>query len=185
MDFGDLLPRDLDQAVEDCAKIVSQLSLNAVKVTCKRWDGNPQTQFARGYFTASGHDDQDAGQIVPEIILLPERIWGGEGEIREILRHEMVHAFDHSVLKRDLRSSAGLACSEIRAAREAECQQCGTGPFVRAACRVLPARLCEQWREECVREVAVKAMEAAFPKHIATASVRDMFPECYGDRRGF
>ncbi|KAH9260138.1 hypothetical protein BASA81_001913 [Batrachochytrium salamandrivorans] len=171
-------------AVEDCATIVSKLSLNSVKVTCKRWDRNPQTQFARGYFTASGHDDP-GGQIVPEIILLPERIFGGEGEIREILRHEMVHAFDHSVLKRDLRSSTGLACSEIRAAREAECQQCSTNPFIRATCRIMPTRMCERWREECVREVATKATEAAFPKQIATVSVSEMFSECYEDRQGF
>ena len=42
-------------------------------------------------------------------------------DIEEVLVHELIHAVDHRVQDADLSQAKHLACSEIRAAREAEC----------------------------------------------------------------
>lgn len=191
MDFEgpEALPRNIDKAIAECESVVSKLPLNTmVKISCQLWDKNPQTKAARGYFTASGVDevtnDGNKAVILPEIILLPERIYGGEAEIREIIKHEMVHAYDHCIRRRDLRVSDELACSEIRAAREAECAACGTNPFIRLSCAYVPMSgpICERLKKECVGEVAIKAMETVFPsQQEARESVKRMFSVCYRD----
>lgn len=55
-----------------------------------------------------------------EIILCSNRL-SGRKNIEEALLHELVHAYDYSLARYDFYSCEGLASSEVRAAREAEC----------------------------------------------------------------
>jgi inner membrane protease ATP23 len=54
------------------------------------------------------------------ITILHDRVHT-RADIEQLLVHELVHAVDHHVTKLDLSTCGGLACSEIRAAKLAEC----------------------------------------------------------------
>ena len=54
------------------------------------------------------------------ITILHDRV-NTRADIEQLLVHELVHAVDHHVSKLDLSSCGGLACSEVRAAKYAEC----------------------------------------------------------------
>ncbi|CAM9375597.1 unnamed protein product, partial [Discosporangium mesarthrocarpum] len=69
------------------------------------------------------------------------------GELEEALVHELVHAFDWCVARRDLLDCQGLAWSEVRAAREAECG---------AASRSFP---CSFFRKRCTRAAAERSTQ--------------------------
>ena len=80
-----------------------------------------------------------------------------ESEIEEVLVHELVHAYDYSKNRCDFSSCEGLAYSEVRAAREAECFR-GFFPF-------------EFMRQSCVRDCAIRSTSNLFPKHQAAICV--------------
>jgi hypothetical protein len=54
------------------------------------------------------------------ITILHDRV-STRDDIEQLLTHELVHAVDHHVTKLDLTTCGGLACSEVRAAKFAEC----------------------------------------------------------------
>jgi len=54
------------------------------------------------------------------ITILHDRV-SSRADIEQLLVHELVHAVDYHVSKLDLSSCGGLACSEVRAAKFAEC----------------------------------------------------------------
>jgi len=68
-------------------------------------------------------------------------------DIEKSLVHELVHVFDYQTKRYDLFSCDGLASSEIRAAREAECS----------------GRFMFNWsRERCIRQRAVASTAVRF-----------------------
>jgi hypothetical protein len=100
---------------------------------CSKLDGIASS-FARAYFSAPHLEDTSSAER-PLVTLCANRLRDG-AEVREALTHELVHAFDHCVARRDLTRAESLACSEVRAAREAECRDnFGGGP--RELCKLL------------------------------------------------
>ena len=87
------------------------------------------------------------------------------GDIREVLRHELVHIFDFSTKRYDYESCSGLAASEIRAAREAECSGKFTFGFM---------------RDRCIQRTAVASTANIFPDD-ASRCVKDMFDKAMAD----
>jgi hypothetical protein len=176
--------------VEECERIVSSYQLPPnVTVKCTKWDGEATTKTARGYFTAdaldesSGKPGHELGQSSPVIVLLPERIHGGEREIRELLSHELVHAYDHCVLRRDLTQCEELACSEIRAAREAECAGFETHLIKGMFCRNMApgTQYCLDIKRSCVERIAVRSTKSVFGQEQAAMCVKAVFDRCMGD----
>ena len=78
-------------------------------------------------------------------------------EMEQVLTHELIHVFDVRVQKLDLRSCETLAYSEVRAAREAECQN---------------AWLANRY---CIPQKALTATSNLFPPHQAKACVAKVF----------
>ena len=68
--------------------------------------------------------------------------------IKESLTHEAIHAYDYTNNKCDFHTCEGLAYTEVRAAREAEC----SGPY-----------MFEWFRELCIKANASNATENMFP----------------------
>lgn len=86
-------------------------------------------------------------------------------DIRESLRHELVHVFDFSRGRYDFNSCRGLAASEVRAAREAEC----SGRFMLSF-----------MRERCIKSHAQRSTANIFPQ-IAGQCVRDEYEAAMKD----
>lgn len=130
----------------------------------------------------------------PKIVVCADKM-SSALEIREVLTHEMIHAFDHCVRRRDLTAVSELACSEIRAAREAECKASfddGLGEV----CGILgidPSQnirktnglsrlenICQWYQKRCVRRCAGKSIRPLFPDTADTA-INSMFESCFRD----
>ena len=100
-----------------------------------------------------------------EIVLCCDRL--STGQIEEVLIHELIHAYDYSKDRCDFSTCTGLAYSEIRAAREAECRD-GFYPF-------------QFMRDICVREKAIISTANLFPKSEATICVDAIFSVAMND----
>ena len=90
-----------------------------------------------------------------------------ESEIEEVVVHELIHAYDYSNSRCDFSSCSGLAYSEVRAAREAECST-GYYPF-------------EFMRQSCVRDCAIRSTANLFPREQATICVDAILSEAMKD----
>ena len=101
------------------------------------------------------------------IVLCSNRL-ASQGEIDEVLVHELVHIYDVHSRRMDLRQCDQLAYSEIRAAREAECSGSRTS---------FTANL-------CARDKATVATRNIFPEEGRTC-VCDVFDEAMKDRAPF
>jgi len=194
--------------VEECQRIVRDferatpggLPPNLI-VQCLKWDGDPKTRTARGFFTAdpllSAQKDLQAGgtssssgsgAVSGTIVLIPERVYGGEKEVKELLSHELVHAYDHCHLRRDLTTCEELACSEVRAAREAECAGYDTallrGVFCRTFGGSFKPEFCSKVKQDCVRRIAERSTRSVFSEQQARECVEKVFERCFADLRG-
>jgi hypothetical protein len=85
-------------------------------------------------------------------------------EMREILTHELIHVYDVRKLLLDLRDCQNLAYSEVRAAREAECQSWFYG------------------MRSCIRSKALTATNNMFPKE-GQACLKRVFDAALADKR--
>ena len=103
----------------------------------------------------------------PSRITLCSNRLGTLGEVSEALTHELVHAVDYCQRGMDLGRCEPLACSEVRAAREAECRGViDFGPF---------------WsRKKCSRSKAMDAVGQIFPME-GEGCVERVFERCYAD----
>jgi Peptidase M76 family len=104
-----------------------------------------------------------------EIVVCCDRL--EESKLEEVLIHELVHAYDYSYNRCNFSTCAGLAYSEIRAAREAECSK-GFYPF-------------EFMRQMCVRDVAIRSTSNLFPEADATTCVDAAMPMAIKDLEPF
>lgn len=107
------------------------------------------------------------------IVLCSNRLHS-EKDVQEALTHELIHAYDHQVTKRDLTQCHQLAYSEIRAAREAECAALAHSQSW------LPQTMRVWFLERCVRDTATQATRALFPTQ-GGGCVADVFREAYAD----
>jgi hypothetical protein len=89
-------------------------------------------------------------------------------DIEEALIHELVHAFDYAFKRYDFSTCKGLAFSEVRAAREAECSS---------------YKLSRWLRDRCIKHNAVRATSNIFPENAAecvekvySAAMNDLQP---------
>ncbi len=105
------------------------------------------------------------------IILCTNRLSLSDSEeINEVLTHELIHVYDVHSRKWNLSNCQTLAKSEIRAAREAECNAVSKyGLF---------------WKEKCVKEKAKDATKNMFPYH-GYDCVNAVFKDAMKDRTPF
>jgi hypothetical protein len=195
--------------LERCKKIIQKINvIPKVRVSCRNYDGNPRTRHARGFFTAGDLEKDVEGHVPsPEIIIISERIHGGEHEMyifliefnsytlylhfilfvnrKQLLEHELIHAYDHLELGFDLSVCHELACSEIRAARAAECRS--NGFLIDMACTFLPysSSWCQNQTVKCVKSTAIKATSAMFSELEAKESVAKMFDQCFVNTKSY
>jgi Peptidase M76 family len=117
-------------------------------------------------------------------------------EMEEILTHELVHVYDVRKLQLDLRDCENLAYSEVRAAREAECQRLGASVAASLASSGSIGTGGGLWRsssssplynnphEACVRTKALTATHNLFPSRGQTCLQR-VFDKAMKDKRPF
>jgi Peptidase M76 family len=116
-------------------------------------------------------------------------------EMEEILTHELVHVYDVRKLQLDLRDCENLAYSEVRAAREAECQRLGASLSVASSSSASASSASGGsgglWRhssynphEACVRTKALTATHNLFPSH-GQACLQRVFDKAMKDKRPF
>ena len=143
-----------------------------------------RVRTARAYFAADAVTDADAEP--PEVVIVASHVERRE-DVREVLRHELVHAEDHIVRRRDLRVCEELACSEVKAHASAECASDGGSEMAGSvACRVPPGwwgrdRWCRAAPSRCVSSLAVRATSNVFDRADAEVCVRNVLERCLGE----
>ncbi|CAK4079033.1 unnamed protein product [Aphanomyces euteiches] len=118
----------------------------------------------------------------PAIVLCANRLHTND-DVKEVVVHELIHAYDYTVRNMDLTIPRILACSEVRSARESECfntaeAMCNNPQFS------MLNRGCEWYIKRCVKKNAVKATSSLFPDE-ADKLVHDVFDKCYADKAPF
>ena len=101
-----------------------------------------------------------------EIVLCTNRL--KSEDFKEALTHELVHAYDYLNKKCDFQSCEGLAYTEIRAAREAECDKYFPFDFLKERCirdhaKASTANLHSDNANQCVNKVYEKAVRDLQP----------------------
>lgn len=100
-----------------------------------------------------------------KIVLCTNRLKSDEFE--EALTHELVHAFDYVKTRCDFETCEGLAYTEVRAAREAEC-----------ANHFPPI----SWlQHQCIKGNAIRSTTSMFPVDEATKCVNSVFDAAMKD----
>ncbi|ETV83556.1 hypothetical protein, variant 1 [Aphanomyces astaci] len=91
----------------------------------------------------------------PAIVLCANRLNTTE-DVKEVVVHELIHAYDYTVRNMDLTQPAVLACSEVRSARESECFE-----KAQALCKDPQLSMvlhgCDWWVKKCVKQNAIHA----------------------------
>ena len=112
----------------------------------------------------------------PPAITLCTNVLKDEEDLSSALVHELVHAVDHCTRGMNLRDCRKLACSEVRAAREADCASSAAPSF---AAKFLPSY--DEWvLKRCSRSKALAATSALFPKD-APRCIDEVFARCFDD----
>ena len=143
-----------------------------VKLLCKKCPNEGPQKFAKAYFASPPH----------EMVVCHNRVKTVE-QIEKSVIHEMIHAVDYVVRDMNLRECKMLACSEIRAARGAEC---ATEYLTKAE---LLLKKFDVFRgkslmEDCVQDQARRATETMFPGE-GRDCVDEMMKRCFSDKTGF
>ena len=144
-------------------------SLNHLLMYCRHCNNKGAEGTARAFLAAPP----------PQIVFCTNRLRNAK-EMEETFVHEMIHAVDYCTRDMDITKCEALACSEIRAAREAECLT-----------KWIPNRNGEEFKvpwpittftkEGCTKYSAVEATQAMFPGSVGEACVEKMFQQCYYD----
>eukprot|EP00941_MAST-03F_sp_MAST-3F-sp1_P002904 g2904.t1 len=112
----------------------------------------------------------------PSITICANRVYSTK-DVSECLVHELIHAYDYLVLRRDLTDCFQLACSEVRANRESECFTTDSEQsmyFLR--------KLALMKQRICSKHEAIKATKSIYPKE-AKNCVEKVFEACFLDRQ--
>tara|TARA_B100000795_G_scaffold190927_1_gene145511 strand:- start:2151 stop:2924 length:774 start_codon:yes stop_codon:yes gene_type:complete len=117
----------------------------------------------------------------PQLIFCTKRVRSAN-QMEDCFVHEMIHAVDHCTRDMNLRKCDALACSEIRAAREAECLNSYIPEWKGEKIKVPWAITYMGFTKEgCVRDNATRATQALFPGKVGAACVNKMFDQCFKD----
>ena len=84
-------------------------------------------------------------------------------DVKMLVDHELVHAFDYSLQRCDFSTCPGLAYTEVRAAREAEC----SGWFLH-----------DFFRARCIKEHATRSTQSIFPDSAAQGQGQGAAARC-------
>jgi hypothetical protein len=153
------------------------------KIVCRECESTGIEGTARGFVTLNKNESH------LDIVICTNRI-SSQKEIHEILKHEAIHAFDFANNKKtcDFSTCEGLAYSEIRAAREAECARSSTGTGSVVPVSLFPqlvreflSKKCLERQERCVKAAAIRATSNLFPKDRAEECVNKVFAEAFVD----
>jgi len=104
-----------------------------------------------------------------EIVLCSNRL-SGRRSVEEALLHELIHVYDYSLARYDFHSCEGLASTEVRAAREAECSN-----------RML---VFDWFRLQCIRKCASRSTSALYGEE-AHECVKRVFDKAVLDKQPF
>ena len=102
-----------------------------------------------------------------EIVLCTNKLRASH--IEEVVAHESTHAYDLTHRRVDLDTGLGLAYSEVRAARNAECS--GWYPFESLL----------GMKERCIRKIATLSTAVVFPHDDAAKCVEVVFDKAMED----
>lgn len=138
--------------VEILSRLFNSLRNSQIPVECKMCGSNGPEGNARAYITGNPLT----------IVMCANRL--APKEYSEALSHEATHAYDFINSKCDFSECEGLAFSEIRAARNAECS--GAWPEFR--------------RNSCIKNYATNATSNLFPGK-ASSCVAKMFEIAMAD----
>jgi hypothetical protein len=146
-----------DPVIAALIKNIGSSPWKGVSIMCRKCNDHGVEGGARAFLQAEG-----------DITLCTNRL-RGLTDINEVLRHELTHAFDMSRERYDLYTCKGLAASEIRAARAAECNGKYTFDAMRDMCikhhaERSTSNLFPQKAKECVKSVFEKAMKDLEPR---------------------
>jgi hypothetical protein len=130
----------------------SPSSPSSFSIICKFCTSDGHEAGARAYFSSP-----------PSGITMCSNRLAGAPEVAEALTHELVHAVDFCRRKWDLGECDALACSEVRAAREAECKYSFWG------------------KERCARRLATVSTTHIFPG-CGGECVDRVFDACFQDK---
>lgn len=142
-------------------------------VHCEESSYLPENVTCRAFFTGDRHDSDPKTRAPSEVVLLCDRLTS-ESEVREAFTHELVHAFDHTVLKMDLGNLNDLACSELKAASLAECES--TFAYV-------PEFLRRRIHESCAIETATRSVNSVFGS-VDGVDMKELYETCSGRETG-
>ncbi len=131
-------------------------SKSPIKITCRECDNQGIEGNSRGFLKNNPL----------EIVLCTNRL--KNTEIIDTLTHEAVHVYDYINDRVDFNSCNGLAYSEVRAAREGECNNLMYYPF--------------KWMKvDCVKQHATRSTANLYPGKGAEYCVAAVFKEAMAD----
>jgi hypothetical protein len=120
-------------------------------ITCRPCEAVGVEGSSRGFLAMSDLNDRMerdmSGGSRLEIVLCSNRL-SSEHQLKEVLTHELVHAYDYLSKRVNFRTCPGLAYTEIRAAREAECK---------GELRMLGIKA------RCIKRKAIQSTSSLFP----------------------
>jgi hypothetical protein len=134
-------------------KLLTSIVDHNIQVNCEYCSNDGVEGTARAYLSL------DNGL---NIVLCANRL--RENDIHEALMHEAVHAHDYLYNRCNMHSPEGLAYTEIRAAREAEC-----------------ADKFSIFRNSCIKEKAARATKNVFPSINTSVIVDKVFEQAMSD----
>jgi len=152
---------ELVRRLRDSAKFSKLIESNkgpGIKITCRPCTREGPEGGARAVLLDS---------TPLEVALCTNRL--GEKDIEEVLVHELVHVYDHTNQRCNLMTCEGLAFSEVRAAREAECN------------RFFP---CQWLKTQCIKYNATRATANLFPEDAAKC-VESVLRKAIADKAPF
>lgn len=152
LDMPARLLRILSEGGIDESPSSSPSSPSSFSIICKFCASDGHEAGARAFFSSP-----------PSGITMCSNRLAGAPEVAEALTHELVHAVDFCRRKWDLGECDALACSEVRAAREAECKYSFWG------------------KERCARRLATVSTTHIFPG-CGGECVDRVFDACFRDK---
>ena len=146
----------VDFALKDktVMKLMTGVAGAQPQINCRRCDSSGIEGSSRAIILNS---------VPLEIVLCSNRL--SKNEVKEALVHELIHAYDFSLNRVDFNTCTGLAHSEVRAAREAECKD---------EISLLG------FKSRCIREKAKRSTRNIFPNG-GGKCVDDVFIEAIRD----
>ena len=126
---------------------------------CERCDNiNTNEQNIKAYLLQYNNKES------PSKITLCSNSNSSSSDFKVALKHELIHAYDLSNKRYDFDDCQGLAHTEIRAAREADCNRYFLFDFMKKACIIDKASastnsIFKGRGRECVKEVYDSAMK--------------------------